>query len=766
MTSQFLMMCSSSRTAQGLHTTNRLIATFQTRVGSLTEVHSYDRASARGPTWEITVEYLNAKFVIGDPNLVTRAESTSGSIFMVGSQFGYQSFTTRVRTHNSAVMATKWLSSTLLNCKMSSAVGASKNLLVTAGGQMQVGSVSFAMSYDVVSLRSFTYHSSLTNALFPGGRIHTVSGSNFGNVGMSLGARFSTAGENSRWTSDTSLATKVAPFHSHVGKITPVVITAGEQVGSQTKVMSYDGASVSTSHSTNVKAVKSLPLIALSGINTGAAATSTRASLGHSACTVSDWVSSSSLLTKPSDGISNWKAIVISIAVLSATRSYAVTYDTPEQSTFKPSNGATAVLSSTLLFASNLGKSDYTPRLSIGGSAVQATAWRSDTTMVIKPNKGIMPTKFQAGVAVTVAVYCPKYVDEFGLVFNYVSDCKVTDVQVATRSRAFSYDISSVSSTARTSFEVAVQRASLASRADLMSTAGTNFATEAYTNRIRLGGTAVQASFWISDSAMSARFSDGLRGSRHVILTVGSAGTTSRLFTYFAPAIMMPFEDGVDLSYNHSYHQSYKSNGPGTGAAILYVHGALMGHAAYSQMAKISYSSVGASRWTSDSSISCLSGQGGGGGPMIVLTSGESLRSSSEVWSYDAPLVSMIIDSSVPGPLNDRIVTLSGSNYANIDLTQQGRFGPSSCELSKWIATTSLTCKRPKGPPSAIERDSIVVTVIRQYNTFTLTFSFDTHSVQGALLGNSPATGILCVPEICAISSVCGLIAFRHSNLP
>ena len=151
---------------------------------------------------------------------------------------------------------------------------------------------------------------------------------------------------------------------------------------------------------------------------------------------------------------------------------------------------------------------------------------------------------------------------------------------------------------------------------------------------------------------------------------------------------------------------------------------------------------------------------------MIVLTSGESLRSSSEVWSYDAPLVSMIIDSSVPGPLNDRIVTLSGSNYANIDLTQQGRFGPSSCELSKWIATTSLTCKRPKGPPSAIERDSIVVTVIRQYNTFTLTFSFDTHSVQGALLGNSPATGILCVPEICAISSVCGLIAFRHSNLP
>jgi len=728
-----------------LHATNRLMATLQTRVGSSTEVHSYDQAVARGLIWEITVLYLNQKFLIGVPNLGTRAESVPGSIFMVGSQFGQQSFSSRVRTQHSAAMATKWLSSTLLNCKMSSAIGASKNVHVTAGGQMQVGSVSFVMSYDAVALYSFTYHSSFTNVLRPGGRIHTASGSSFGIMGMSQEGRFSTAGENTQWFADTSISTKVAPGHAYMGKVPAFAITAGMQVGSQTEVISYDRASVSTPQPANIKATSSLTLIALSGINVGAAATSTRASLGHSACTVTDWVSISALLTKVADGISNWKEIVITIASVSDTSSFAITYDTPEHYALQPSNEATAVVRLPLILASNLGKADYTPRSSMGGSAVRASAWISDTVMAVKPGKGIMPTHYEASIVVSVAVRCPKYVDEFGLVLNYVEECKVTGEQIGTRTRAFSYDTSSVKVATRTSFGVAVERASLSSRGDLMSTAGTNFGTQDYTSGKSMGDTAAQASFWISDSAMYARFSDGLRGSRQVVVTVGSAGTTSRLFTYFAPAIMMPFGDGVA-----PFPDTYKSNGPGTGATVLFIHGALMGHAQYTLMAKISYSSVGATRWTSDSSISCLSGQGGGPGPMILVTSGESVGSATEVWSYDGPHPSAVLDDSVAGTPNDGVVTLIGSNYADIDLTQQSRFGPSACEFTEWMATTALTCKRPTGPPSAAARDSIVVTVIRQYRTISTTFSFDTHTVQGALLANSPATGSFFFPNLSA----------------
>jgi len=329
-----------------------------------------------------------------------------------------------------------------------------------------------------------------------------------------------------------------------------------------------------------------------------------------------------------------------------------------------------------------------------------------------------------------------------------------------------------------------------------MSVTGSNFASRDYTDKAMLGGTRTDASTWISDSSVNVRFLDGVRGSRQVVVTAGTEGTTSNLFTYFAPAIMMPFVDGALLQPT-----SYKSNGPGTGATVLFVHGALMGHASYCAMVRISNSVVGSSIWTSDSSLACLTGQGGGGGPVIQVTAGELVNSASRTWSYDGPHPFQIVDTGDPS-LAGGMITILGSNYAENDLTQKSRFGPTSvislkstlplscisdvfdcaflrppshirvhiyvhvytyiyiymrvhiciyiyicihvnvqCELSKWSSTTSITCRRPTGPAAIGARDSIVITCIKQFKTMTTSFSFDLHSVQGAIIGNSPATG-------------------------
>ena len=217
-----------------------------------------------------------------------------------------------------------------------------------------------------------------------------------------------------------------------------------------------------------------------------------------------------------------------------------------------------------------------------------------------------------------------------------------------------------------------------------MSVTGSNFASRDYTDKVMLGGTRTDASTWISDSSVNVRFLDGVRGSRQVVVTAGTEGTTSNLFTYFAPAIMMPFVDGALLQPT-----SYKSNGPGTGATVLFVHGALMGHASYCAMVRISNSVVGSSIWTSDSSLACLTGQGGGGGPVIQVTAGELVNSASRTWSYDGPHPFQIVDTGDPS-LAGGMITILGSNYAGNDLTQKSRFGPTSVISLK--STLPLSC--------------------------------------------------------------------------
>ena len=281
---------------------------------------------------------------------------------------------------------------------------------------MAVGSVSFAMSYNRASLYSFTYYNSLTNVLRPGARIHTVSGNNFGSVQMTLETRLSTDAESSRWTSDTSLSVKLSSGHAYQRKTPTFHVTAGIQVESFSKALSYDRASVSGLSPSNLQAVSFLTLIALSGINVGAAATSTRASVGHSACSVTHWDSTSSLLIKIAGGIGNWKEAVITIVSTSDTISYAFSYDAPSQSSFTVANGPAAAIYQPLIFASNLGKADYSPRSSIGGSATRTTDWTSDTVMRVTPASGLMPTHFEASIVLTVGVWCPTYVDQDSLV--------------------------------------------------------------------------------------------------------------------------------------------------------------------------------------------------------------------------------------------------------------------------------------------------------------------------------------------------------------
>lgn len=116
------------------------------------------------------------------------------------------------------------------------------------------------------------------------------------------------------------------------------------------------------------------------------------------------------------------------------------------------------------------------------------------------------------------------------------------------------------------------------------------------------------------------------------------------MYTYFASAILMPFRNEVfDLP------DTFISNGPGTGAVSLFVHGCLMGHSSYTPKVRVSESSCGSTIWTSDSSISCAVGQSGSGGPIVTVTAGQLTNLASNFWSYDGPHPFKIVDITVNG---------------------------------------------------------------------------------------------------------------------
>jgi len=222
-----------------------------------------------------------------------------------------------------------------------------------------------------------------------------------------------------------------------------------------------------------------------------------------------------------------------------------------------------------------------------------------------------------------------------------------------------------------------------------------------------------------------------MQKSCQIIVTAGHEGTVTAAFTYLRPAILMPFEP---------LPTTFLSNFPGTGAAVVYLHGGLMGHTSYSVKTRISYTGCGTSTWTSDSSLSCRSSQGGGGGLLIQVTAGVNTNSATDFLSYDGPHPYEIYGADELSEAKS-VVTIKGSNYQDNDISQKIRFGPTSCEFSRWQATTAITCKRPSGPASSAARDSVVVTVSRQHKTLSTLFSYDLHSVQAAIQGNIPATG-------------------------
>ena len=179
------------------------------------------------------------------PQLSIYSDSSSlgPSVFIVGENFDLTGYTNRGKILSSVCESTQWLSNSLIRCRVSAGVMASRSATITAGCGT-TGSSSARFSYDIPNISDSRM---MNGPSLPGVFRVTVRGANMGVVSFTVRERGGqSACENTFWSSSSSISGKPAagiPAVSVQGSNLPgetFRATVGVQVGSRLSAFSYD----------------------------------------------------------------------------------------------------------------------------------------------------------------------------------------------------------------------------------------------------------------------------------------------------------------------------------------------------------------------------------------------------------------------------------------------------------------------------------------------------------------------------------------------
>ena len=162
------------------------------------------------------------------------------------------------------------------------------------------------------------------------------------------------------------------------------------------------------------------------------------------------------------------------------------------------------------------------------------------------------------------------------------------------------------------------------------------------------------------------------------------------------------------------------ANFAGTGSASMTVHGSSMGLTTYTGRLRKGQTACEATEWGSESSLTCMAGLGLPGGRRIVmLTVGErGCVSVTQAWSTDVVMLSGSGLQNV-GFTGSVVVTVHGTSFGVLAVSQWFSLGASSCELTSWISSTAVLCSPVQGVTS-----SHIISVTSESLVSTLTHAF------------------------------------------
>ena len=268
---------------------------------------------------------------------------------------------------------------------------------------------------------------------------------------------------------------------------------------------------------------------------------------------------------------------------------------------------------------------------------------------------------------------------------------------------------------------------------------GTNFGTYDTTPAARLGGTACEATSWLSDSEVGCKVAAGSGDGLNALVTVANRidvkATISNVFTYDAPRSRED-PNAIVLA---------DTNAPPIGGSSVTLYGFNFRTSDRTLRVRLGETACEASEWQSDSSVICKTPTGIGAHHSVVLTlddlsvGGKNTRALA--FSFDAPTLTGTSRWNLPttGSIS---VTVTGSNFGTNSWSAHTRIGRTATPALQWTSDSEVVCLAPIGLGTLLP---ITITVSEQSGSLTGAVTYDFNSPIGLFtlpsMGNLPAQG-------------------------
>jgi hypothetical protein len=597
-----------------------------------------------------------------------------------------------------------WLSDTSIVGKSPLGFRHTRMIVITTG--LSVSTFSSSVSHDDSFLRSV----SPVNSPAYSNRVKTILSA--GGLQL-LGQLFTvslhilnTGCESTIWMSSSAIVCRIASGAvSKYGLISKVaVVTVGEVASSLTTMFTYNDQVASSLFQSNSPAAGTRSLL-FYGLGFARASFSGGTRIFMTSCEVSIWKSDSSILGIVSAALSGAsKSVLVTLALSLASVTEELSYDHPGLSVTSSSNvPATAVAYDMFLFQrTSLGnstqktqtgvsfsKNDATIRVDIGLTACEVTLWISDSATIAFSASGLYRTR---ALLMTV------------------------EKSLGSLSKSQSYPVPVL---------VTVWESNLPSTGSLSLTiVGSGF-SRGLTFSAYMGATPVEATGWLSDSAILLKVPGGNIGSRKALITAGiQAGSLSDILSFNMPSLS----------------NLQRPNGLVGASYPLLILGSGFGFRSNTAIPRSGASRMAASVWTSESSMSCRISLSSFGSSRLTISLGSTGGSVTSALSQDLQLMVNARPENLPttGAMS---LTVFGSTNG-LFISQTLRQHITDCESSLWRSDSSVLCKAVASLIFATSPTRLVLSVGGRIGSVSSLFSILGAQISSSRPVNGPVSAV------------------------
>ncbi len=665
-----------------------------------------------------------------------------------GAHFGLHDSSNQERSGRTSAESTVWTSDSTLFATPSDGTFSSWTFIITSAS-LQAGTVSLGLSFDAPIVSSAFF----TNSPRSGQVVSLLSGSGMGTDHYSAVVRvggcilgFCLHGIIPRtpctYTTWYSTSAVVCNIPMGISDGVALSITSGIQVGSISSVFTYDEWPLlnALNHSNSPSRDGR---VFLQGLNLGNQYLSPFARIGFSECEMSLWVSTSAVMCGVAAGLDINLPTTLTLGLnqsiwVQASICGVFSYNAPELSSTKFSNSPLLNANSLTLQGVGFSWRDSSLRMKSYFTSSSVTQWKSDTSL---------QSLKAFGVGASLSAVLTSFVRTAG-----------------TGTAMFSHD-------------PALLFMNLHGNVPHQDThiymAGYNLGYAFLSPRAKFGETAVYNTAWISDTVCKGLMSGVSSGSLRASLTLGLITGTRTNSLSFDHAFLLRCNGAISVSCNtiDSFGETSSKNCFGSEGNFPVLGNLIVLEGSfpwqdYSPTLRIDFTSAQSSTWTSDSVIACRLSGGMGNNLIGSVTISEKASSMSDFLTYDLATSSSLQIANSPihhqrlwnatttknylDPYLEPVISLSdgpsllmtiirGQNYGNTDMSVLAfAIGGTTCELTGWISTSGIYCRRSSGISGT---KLSVCSVAQRFDTLTELFSFDSPLIDPRSLSRSNSPG-------------------------